>query len=215
MRITRPVKVGQYGVRSNGIEYGMTDPRLQRLHGQDVCLRIDPIDASYVIVCDVQGRPLLRAVNNRLALHEIDQDHVAAGQRAKKRARRLAKEIQDGGLRPATQDITTAAIAAKHSAAASKKLLRATGTDDIIPRNRRPLRSDMVDATCQMSMQGTPPPADDGPISLADLADDETIKPPKQEPALSLADALAAVDGDVDPYADPDAEAEWGNSHES
>jgi hypothetical protein len=78
----------------------------------------------------------------------------------------------------------------------------------------RPVGSELTEAVAKVNRRHTPPPADDQPISLADL--DLPFVPPKKEPVFTmadLADALEADDGNKDPYADPDAEKEWGDGY--
>jgi transposase InsO family protein len=212
MRQVGPVKVTQHGVRHNKIDYGWGDPALFRMQGQEVLLRADSTDASYVLVCDLQGKPLVKAFNSRALSAGLTQDDVAEGMKAKNRTKRLVKEIQEGGLRPATRDVLDAALKAKWESAPPAAIAAATGTDDVAPRNLRPVGGELTEAVAAMSRRHTPPPADDQPILITDL--DLPGEPAKQEPTLSLADVLAAVDGDADPFADPEAEKEWGNGYE-
>lgn len=172
MRGTEPVAVTKDGVMYQGVRYGSTDPELQVRHGQKVTLRVDPRDASYVVVCELDGRPICRATNNRLALAGATRDDVAEGMKAKARARRLAKQIKDGGAVPLLQDVTTAAIAARQSAgnAAMQKIMAATGTGDPSPRNLAPLRSDLAESFESFQRRIDRPPADPPRRSLEALA---------------------------------------------
>jgi len=172
MRTTKPAKAGRLGVQHNGIRYGATDPRLQRLHGQKVILRVHPTNASYVVVCDLGGKPLFRAANNRLELYDVGQDHIAEGMKAKKRAKQLARQIQEGALRPIHDDVATAAIRARYRAGErAAQQLAATGTDDVPPRNFQPLRSDFADAVERFDAQATPAAPDAPPFTWADMDD--------------------------------------------
>ena len=214
MRQVGPVKVTQHGVRHNKIDYGWGDSTLFMMQGQEVLLRVDAADASYVLVCDLEGKPILKAVNQRAQYSGLTQDDVAEGMKAKARTRRLVKEIQQGGLRAATRDVLDAALKAKWASAPPAAIAAATGTDDAAPRNLRPVGSELTEAVAKVNRRHTPPPADDQPISLADL--DLPFVPPKKEPVFTmadLADALEADDGNKDPYADPDAEKEWGDGY--
>ncbi|MBN1489969.1 MAG: DDE-type integrase/transposase/recombinase [Phycisphaerae bacterium] len=182
MRVSRPVKVTRFGVRHDGIEYGLGEARLQLLQGKEVLLRVHPEDASYVVVCDLEGKPICRATNNRLAFARASRDDIAKGMRAKKQARRLASAVQDGGTRAAMQTVTEAAIDARNRAAKRQRehdamngLIAATGTDDAAPtRTIRPLKSDWADAMCQFRVSGSEPAGcgtgPDEALTLDDLA---------------------------------------------
>ena len=161
MRPTRPVKVGRFGVVYNKIEYGQSDPRLLRMQGSEVVLRVHPEDASYVLICELDGKPLFKAFNNKLQLTGVTQDDLAAGMKAKSAAKRLARQVLDGKTRPLTQSVTDAAIAARRKAADSNammdRLMKATGTDDASPRSITPLRSDWASAMERMTNDVRPP----------------------------------------------------------
>lgn len=204
------VLVGKDGVRYQGIQYGSSDPRLWDLHGQWLPLRVHPTDASFVIVCDAQGRPLIRCVNNRAALAGVSRDDVSKAIRSQKRARRYAKEIRAGVMVPATQSTVDAAIAGRMTAAraAQVKILAATGTDRgsqcPVPsaqlgggvtenpepgtRNLTPLRSDFAAAVERFKHRAPQPPA-------------ETL------PALSLTDLAATLDADPQAATSPERAA--------
>jgi transposase InsO family protein len=186
MRVTQPVKVTRYGVRYRGIEYGANDPRLFGLQGQEILLRIHPEDAGYVVVCDLEGRPICRATNNQLALTGAGQEHVAEGMRARKRAHKLARQVFEGGTRAARQTVTEAAISAKlkasQAAESAMRKLMATGTDGAAPqRNLKPLKSDWAEPMEKFKMQVDPPVEVASPIAdLDDLEfddDDDDIVP--------------------------------------
>lgn len=179
-----PVKVTKNGVRYSQVEYGSSDPRLWDLHGQKVLLRVHPEDASFVWICDLEGRPLIRAENNRLALAGATREDVSTGMKAKARARRYAREIRAGAVLPALQSTVDAAIAARLESGerAMQKLIQATGTDGpraevggldadspgtAPARTIAPLRSDFQAPRCRAGV-----PADPARPrrSLADLA---------------------------------------------
>jgi len=200
MRVTRPVKVTRMGVRYRGVAYGSRDPQRLAWQGREVLLRVDPEDASYVLVCDLEGRPFWRAVNDSLSLAGATQDDIGEAMRQRRRARKLIKQMHDGAGRAARQSVTEAAIAArlKHARRAAEQRAAATGTDDEVPvRNVRPLRSDLADAVRRLGHQVAPPPPAPDP-SFADL--DITPDPlPETEPdtPTSFAD-LWQEDGDGD-----------------
>jgi len=201
MRPTRPVKVTRFGVRYRGIEYGQNDTQLFQLQGQDVLLRVDPQDASFVIVCDLEGKPICRATNNSLALCGVTQDHVAEGMKAKARARRLAREVRDGGTSAALQTVGEAAIRASLNRPKPKEPLEATGTDGPGPRNVRPVRTWMREAF-EKSKPG--PPADDiGPVSFAEMERDaETNR-------FGLLERIAETPDDDRPESEPSQIPLW------
>lgn len=180
MRTTKPVRVTCHGVRYLHDDYGARNPRLQLLQGQEVLLRVHPVDAGSVIVCDLQGKPLCEAINNKRLYSGVTQEDIADGMKARARARRLAKECRDGALRPMLQDTTDAAIAARLAAGRkhAEQTARKTGTDDQPVRGVRPLRSDMTQAIDDLQrsqlrgrVQGSPP--DRGP-SFEDAVEELT-----------------------------------------
>lgn len=185
MRSTRPVKVTRFGVRHNGVDYANFD-RLHSLQGQEVMLRIPPESAGYVVVCDLEGRPICRATNPRLTAHDVDHDHVAAGMRKRKAARTLARKVRDGATRAALDDAVTAAIKARHAAGdkALDRILAATGTDDDVPaRGVRALRGDLGEAVAALNRQIDRPSNPDG-FSFDDLANALDAAPPAAAPNL-------------------------------
>jgi len=188
MRVSKPVKVTEYGVRHNGVEYGQTDPRLFELIGQQVTLRTHPDDASYVLVCDLAGSPICRATNNRLARSGITQDDVGEGIRNQRRARKLVKQLYEGQTKAARQDVTEAAIAAQLAAGRRADEQSATGTDGKPVRNVTPLRSDFTDAVQRLRRQVSPPPVEPAMPTLADL--DEILGGglPRESSGLKLED---------------------------
>ena len=178
MRCTKPVKVTRYGVRYNSIEYGAGDPRLFLMQGQEVLLRIHPEDASYVVVCDQEGKPICRAINNQFALTGVNNENVADGMRAKAKAKRLIRSMSEGGAKPASQSVTEAAISARlkaGQAAESAERARATGTEDAAPaRNMRPLKSGWAKSVESYRMQIDPPIEVPRPLTeLPDFDDDD------------------------------------------
>jgi len=201
MRLTRPVKVTRFGVRYQGIEYGQNDTQLFLLQGKDVLLRVDPQDASFVIVCDLVGLPICRATNNSLALCGVTQDHVAEGMKAKARARRLVRAVHEGGTRAALQTVADAAIMASLNRPKPRESRKATGTDGPVPRNVRPVRAWMREAF-EKSKPG--PPADDiGPVSFAEMERAAEVN------RFDLLERIAAIDDDDRPEPEPSQVPSW------
>ncbi len=90
MRIER-AKVGRNGVRVawHHANYGQGNLALFPLQGQDVDVRIDPINAGVVYVQDLEGRFICEARNERL--RGVTPDEVREGARRRAAARKLAK----------------------------------------------------------------------------------------------------------------------------
>lgn len=194
MRPTRPVKVTRYGVRYRGIEYGQNDPRLFMLQDKEVLLRVDPQDASYVIVCDPDGKPICRATNNSLALCGVTQDDLAEGMKAKARASRLAREVRDGGTQAALQTVSEASITASLKRRKPREPLEATGTDGPGPRNVRPVRA-WLREQYDKSKTGPPgPESSERPFSFADLGEPESAGDDLRPIDFALLERAAAID---------------------
>lgn len=144
MRVTDPVCVRAGEVVCDGLRY--YDTRLLALNGRQVRLRRDSEDAGFVLVCDLEGKPLFRAVNYRLGVMGVKRDDVAAAMAEKARARRLCRQVREGAARPAQRDLSDLAIEARLAAGDQTfmdKLAAATGTDG---RTVAPLRSDFAQA---------------------------------------------------------------------
>jgi len=137
---TESVKVTRHGVRYSAIDYGMHTPALQALHGQRVLLRIDPLDAGHVLVCDLQGRVLCDAPANDNRVVGFDRLAIKRGLARQRAAKRLVK-----AARPALLDAHKGAV--EHILAAQAEHIaqrRATGTDDAsatgaVPRPLAPI----------------------------------------------------------------------------
>ena len=173
MRTTRPVKVTSYGVRHNGIEYGQSDGRLFALQGQQVILRVDSHEAGYVIVCDLQGKPICKAINNALMCTGTTQENVADGMRRRNQTRKLVRQIHEVDPMSARESVTDAAIRARLDNAKREEAARmkATGTDDVAPRNVKILKSDWAESAKRFLGQGEPRPQRGPGIDLAELMD--------------------------------------------
>ena len=199
MRTTRPTKVGRFGVRHSHVEYGQSDPRLLRMQGQEVVLRIHPDDASYVLVCDLGGKPLFKAFNNRLALTGVSQDDLAAGMKAKASAKRLAKRVMDGGTAANMRSVADAAIAARLSVAKADQAARATGTDDVdaMPRTITPLKSDWTTSVSVMAETPGRSALRDAVISRDEFSDsDERSEPEAPARVTDIYAEFREVDDD-------------------
>jgi transposase InsO family protein len=192
---TEPVKVTSAGVLFRGDHYGQGLRELQLLIGKQVLLRVDPVDAGHVIVCDLEGKPIVRAYNNRRLYSGVTQDDIGAAMRRRKRARQLAREVMDGGLRPTLETVTDAAIAARLQAGQAAAAALKDGTTDTPVRNVQPLRSDFTEAMQQYNrrVSPTPPPPDRGPSLEDAMAAMESMKKQTGErrparPAIDIAD---------------------------
>jgi putative transposase len=90
-KIVGPVKVTRNGVVWQGVRYGQGCEKLYPLLGREVLLRVQPDRADYVDVCDLDGRPIARATNDRLTGATQEDIRVAASRR--KKARKAAREF--------------------------------------------------------------------------------------------------------------------------
>lgn len=200
MRTVKPASVTSAGVCYMGDYYGQRMDELMLRIGQKLPLRVHPTDASYVVVCEPDGKPICRAYNNRRLYSGTTQENIADGMRARKRARLLAKSIKEGALKPLLQDVTEAAIAARLAAgqAAQKQAELKTGTSDAPVRGVRPLRSDWTEAMDRFNrsdirtraMPPSEPSAQSADPSLETLADalDEANPFGADVPDIDLAD---------------------------
>jgi putative transposase len=89
---TAIAKVTRSGVTYNGVCYGMWNPELIQLRGRTVKLRIDPLDASYVYVCGLDGQILFRAEND--AIRGATPEDVRKGNNLKRAAEKLVKRAK-------------------------------------------------------------------------------------------------------------------------
>jgi len=88
-RIVGPKTVGRDGIQHQGILYGNYDVRLIQYQGRKVMLRMRPDQADTVIVCDLEGRPLLEVTNHILdGLNQTDVKKAAELRRREVRDRR-------------------------------------------------------------------------------------------------------------------------------
>lgn len=202
MRVTDPVCVRAGEVLCDGVRY--YDSRLLPLNGQRVCLRRDSDDASFVLICDLEGRPQFRALNHRMSVMGVTRDDVSSAMQEKARARRTAKRVRDGATRAAQRDISDLAIEARLAAGDRTfidKLARATGTDG--ERNSMPLRSDFAESVrtfnrSELQASASPPSSSEA-RSLANIigADrDAPTESPADTPAIrQLARIVGAEPG--------------------
>jgi hypothetical protein len=83
-----PTKVGQLGVRCNGLHYGALEPKLFEYRGREVLVRHDPAIVNAVFVCDLEGKPIcVAAANQRLPANASSQElrEAQAGLKADRR----------------------------------------------------------------------------------------------------------------------------------
>jgi hypothetical protein len=96
---TRPAgkrRVGRDGVLYRGIRYGFADEFVWTLQGRTIWLRVDPVDASFIWLCDRDGRPLHQARAETLP-HATREDVAEAHKRIVK-LKRFAKGMVEGQL---------------------------------------------------------------------------------------------------------------------
>jgi transposase InsO family protein len=89
-KVTKPVSVTRDGVRHNGIHYGQGQDALLRRLGEKVLLRVPPERADYVDVCELDGRPICRATEDRL--RGVDPADIRTAMSRRKHARAIARE---------------------------------------------------------------------------------------------------------------------------
>lgn len=88
-RLVGPVMVTRAGVRWGNVTFGRWSEAVFRLQGQKVMLRIDPNRGDIVTLCDMDGRALCQASNERLC--GTTQDDVRAAARMRTKMRRAMK----------------------------------------------------------------------------------------------------------------------------
>ncbi len=189
------VKVTRKGVRYNGIHYGAHNTELFAMRDRQVMLRIDPLDASYVLVCDLAGRRLLRATNDRI--RGTTHEDLRAAHKSKRNAARLAKQALPAA-RDAHIPLTEhAMIAAQTRINASADELRKAAGAEIT----RPVQ--LVPGAVGMTPARTRPPTEEDPfelmraISRPDADDDDDDDGSDDDLTLTLR-ALSGSDDDED-----------------
>lgn len=118
------VTVTRKGVRHNNVPFGQGNRKLLTMHGKKVLLRLDPDSADRVEVCDLDGRRLTWARNDRLrGVKPLD---IKRGKRRQKRARQLAAAAAPA-FRDARKSVIEHAIAAQ--AEHNQQLRQAAGAE--------------------------------------------------------------------------------------
>jgi len=90
-RLEGPVKVTKNGIKYKNVYYGQKEPELWSLQGQEVLLRIDPARADVVVACNLAGKPLCVATQERLS--GCTQEDMREAARTKARYRKIIKQI--------------------------------------------------------------------------------------------------------------------------
>ncbi|MDX2197936.1 MAG: Mu transposase C-terminal domain-containing protein [Phycisphaerae bacterium] len=212
-------KVTRSGIRHNSLLYGAHHPEVWKLRDREVLLRIDPLDASYVLVCDLEGRVLCRAENDRI--RGLTQDDIRAGMRSKKIARTLAKRALPA-LKADRADLTTHAMIAAQRRLADAQVeerrlaagAEGQGPDAIAQgqtptsRNVAPIRTSITaPAFALPNFQANAPLYDDDDLTLPDSAPILTFG---QRLAASPTDTGARLSDDLD---DADVKVAGCSSH--
>jgi len=147
LRATKPVKVGQNGVRYHGLRYGAYDPSLSRMQGREVVLRIDERDVSRVQVWSADGKFVCVATANQKLPANADAQELRAALAAKRKASRQIKDFYQNKPRLAEDlsDLMFRGRAQKSAAAAqlpppSIKPVRGQ-LDDQLPKLERARQS--------------------------------------------------------------------------
>ncbi|GJM25071.1 MAG: hypothetical protein DHS20C16_14860 [Phycisphaerae bacterium] len=119
-KIVGPVKVTKDGVRHQGIQYGQGCDALYRLQGERVLLRVQPDRLDFVDVCDLNGRPVAKATNDRLT--GATQDDIRTAMSRRKRARKIAREAASESAHATRRSTVSAVIAAQHDRNKSEQI---------------------------------------------------------------------------------------------
>ena len=88
-RMRGPVKVRRDGVRFNNVYYGKWDEAVFEMQGREVWFVADPVDASFITICDAHGVPMAKAhADNNLGQ---TQQEVRAAENFRAAAKRRLK----------------------------------------------------------------------------------------------------------------------------
>jgi transposase InsO family protein len=145
-KIVGPVKVTKDGVRHQGIHYGQGNDELYRLQGQQVLLRVHPERADYVDVCDLQSRPLTRAMNERLT--GVTQDDVRQAMSRRKKAMNVAKEARKTSRVLLHTPVSGAIAAQRERAIAAQEATAPPDPPAIVQAVRPDIASDVDKVVC-------------------------------------------------------------------
>lgn len=198
------VTVTRNGVRYRGVQYGNQElspgsPLFDML-GTRVFLRIHPTDASFVVVCSMDGKRMCRARNALLEATGVNGENVAEAQRRRNAARRTMRKIHEGALDAANESIADLAIQARldyghhlrneqlatgtddRQAAGQVRSMRPTALDlaNAGHRNLRPMPHDWTESVEQMSAQV------DRPLSIPDLPTIEDLPEDDEDRPLEI-----------------------------
>ena len=177
---TVEVKVTKNGVRYNGVQYGQANAELWKRHGEALLLRIDPARGDRVEVCDLQGRHITWATQQRL--RGVSHEDIKTAKRRQKRARQLAKSARSA-LHDSAKRVTELAIEAQRERV--QPLRKAVGAE-----TEAPLRGVQLLPTASHVV--APPPIDDAAeaVSIDDFPDVELDFDRDDAPVTSPLDLL-------------------------
>lgn len=157
-------RITKQGVRYSGVIYGGSQIALRPRIGEEVQLRIDPSDASEVIVCDLQGRFICRARNDRLS--GMTSDEIRAGLKRQRKARKLARVARSAGAEARKSVVQHAIASAKRDA---EPLRQAVGAETV--RNVTPLIT--PDVQSARTVRDEPTPIDFAAFDFDDDVNDD------------------------------------------
>ncbi|HUU95601.1 MAG TPA: DDE-type integrase/transposase/recombinase [Phycisphaerae bacterium] len=145
------VKVTKRGVRYRKVYYGQGNVKLHRLHGQSVLLRVNPERGDLMEVCDVGGRHITWAAEQRL--DGTKQEHVKEGYKRQRAAAREARSARSA-IRDANKSVVAHAIAAQREHAG--QLRKAAGGESDVPPPPRDLA--IMPGAIELVRAGVAPP---------------------------------------------------------
>ena len=199
-RTIGPIKVGRDGVRHNGILYGQFARELFALQGKEVMLRVDPVRADLVTVCDLAGKPICRASN--ASLRGVGQQEVRAAAQHRARLTNLTREMAATGMdRFATKPELVFRMRYRAAAAAEQAARKALPAPE--PPAVTLIRPDLHDAVKHLAPDGVAPAVVERRITWADLGALLPSEDPVSVPEISLADLDARGVFDGPSPADP------------
>lgn len=191
LKVGRPVKVGQNGVRHNGLSYGQFDQRLIERLGQEVILRVDPKDISFVLVWTPDGSLVCRAKANQQIPANATAEELKEAIKAKRQARRTVTDYFE--KRPRLhEDLPDLLVRAKARAAAASTPPDAPAPEPVIKPVRNPFKDSLP--ALQQAMARTPKAASDAvPLSFDQLAKSYLDEPVKETPRSAANDLVEVM----------------------
>jgi len=153
---TVQVKVTKCGVRYWKVYYGQGNVKLHRLHGQSVLLRVNPERGNLVEVCDLKGRHITWAAEQRL--DGTKQEHVKAGYKRQRAAAREARSARSA-VQDANKSVVAHAIAAQQQHA--EQLRKAAGAESDAPPPPRDMA--LLPGAADVMRAGLAPPPRSAP----------------------------------------------------